>query len=186
MDLDPGQVLGAHEPVLLGADEPHRRAVVAVERLPLEMLGDQDVVAKGVLARDYGAITIESAEDEVGHRRLRRQSRLDHGAIEGGERDALPAEIGGGPPRDAVEIGPQLLTRELAELGERQLERGFHRAGDLELWIRRDRGRRGPKVGTEAGEPAELALSGRKRHACRPPSIRGRIYTVRYVWCPVN
>jgi hypothetical protein len=49
MNLDPAPVLGADVPVLAGADEPGRGAVVTVEGRPVETVGNQRVVVERVV-----------------------------------------------------------------------------------------------------------------------------------------
>src|SRR3954470_3908451 len=77
VDLDPAQVLRADEAVLTRADQPERRAVVAVERPAIEVLRDQHVVRQGVLDRDDRAVAVEADEPEVRDRRAGRERGLD-------------------------------------------------------------------------------------------------------------
>src|SRR5947209_20574180 len=88
VDLYSAQVLGADEAVLAWAEKPDRRAMVAVERAAIEVLGDQYVVSERILDGGGGPVAIETGEDEVGHRRARSELRLDDPPVEGLERDA--------------------------------------------------------------------------------------------------
>ena len=69
-ELDAGQVLGADEAVLMGADQSDRRAVVRVERNTTQALGEQDVLGQDVLDRDHRPVAVETAEDDMSDRRV--------------------------------------------------------------------------------------------------------------------
>ena len=59
VQLDPAQVLGVDVSVLVRADEAQRRAVVAVERLAVELVGQQHVVGERVLERRDRPVAVE-------------------------------------------------------------------------------------------------------------------------------
>src|SRR4051794_106532 len=83
VELYAAEVLGADEAVLVGADQSGRRAMVAVERTPVEMFCDEHVVCQGVLDRHDGPVAVETFEYEMGDRRVCLKRRLDDPAVEG-------------------------------------------------------------------------------------------------------
>ena len=67
VQLDPTQVLGADEAVLVRTHEPRRRTVLGSQGLTVEPVGDQHAVGQGVLDRDDGAVAVQTDEDEEAH-----------------------------------------------------------------------------------------------------------------------
>jgi len=122
VELDAAEVLDADVAVLVGADHPDRRAVVAVERTAIETVCDQHALRQSVLHRCERTVAVETAEDDMSDRRIRLKRRLDDHPVEGFERDALPAQVGGGPPRHAVKVGGELPAGKRRELGQWQGE----------------------------------------------------------------
>ena len=114
-------------------------------------------------ARDR-AVPVEAVEPQVGDRR----SGLSAGSIvqreEALDRHALPAEAGGRPPRDAVEVGGDLLAREIGERDLRHRGRLADGGADSAPCPAPRRGRVA-EVRAEAREPVERALAGGERHA---------------------
>jgi len=109
VELYGAEVLGTDEAVLVGADQADGCAMVTVERTAIEMLGHEHVLDQGVRHRHDRPIAVETAEDDVRDPGVRLQ-RLDDRAVEGFERDALPVQVGGGPPGYAVKVGGELST----------------------------------------------------------------------------
>ena len=93
VQLDPAQVLGADEPVLVRTDEPYWGTVIRGERPPVEGVDEEHVVGERVLQRDDRAIAVEPDEDDVPDARARRKRRLDDEPVDLGERDALPSAV---------------------------------------------------------------------------------------------
>ena len=168
VELDAAEVLGTDEPVLVGADQPGRRAMVTVERTAIETLCDEHVLRQGVLDRHERPVAVETAEDDVSDRRVRLKRRLDDHAMEGLERDSLPVQVGGGPPSHAVKVGGELSAGKRRELGQWQGEGFAHGAGDLDHRIDGDSGKGAVEVRTEAREPIDGVLAGGKRHTGAP------------------
>jgi hypothetical protein len=108
MELDPREVLGADEAVLARANETDRRAMIAVERPVVEVLGDQHIVVQRVLDRHNRPVAVETRKDYVGDRGGSIEDRLDDLAVEGCEGDALPSKVDRRPPSNAVEVGGEL------------------------------------------------------------------------------
>jgi hypothetical protein len=81
VQLDAAEVLGADEAVLAGADQSGGRAVVAVERPPVEMFCDEHVVGKGVLDRNDRPVAVETFKCDTSDVRVWRNRRLDDLAI---------------------------------------------------------------------------------------------------------
>ena len=72
--------------------------MVAVKGCLVQVLGKEYVGGQGVLDRHDRAEPVESAEDDMGDRRVGRQLRFDDQSEEVRERDPLPAQVGGRPP----------------------------------------------------------------------------------------
>src|SRR2546427_12102113 len=164
VELDAAEVLGTDEPVLVGADQPGRRAMLTVERTAIETLCDEHVLRQGVLDRHERPVAVETAEDDVSDRRVRLKRRLDDHAMEGLERDSLPVQVGGGPPSHAVKVGGELSAGKRRELGPWQGGGVSQGARDLD---HRDDGGRGEGAGgggTAAREPIDGGLAGGERH----------------------
>jgi len=98
---------------LLGADQPGRRPVVAVERAAVEVLGDEHGISQDVVDRHDRPPAVEPAAHDMGDGRPWRECRLDEGAVHRLECDPLPAQIGGGPACDAMEVSGDLAPRQL-------------------------------------------------------------------------
>ena len=92
--------------------------MVAVERAAVEPLCDEQVFREGVVNRYDRSVAVETAKDDMSDRRAWLNRRLDDHAIEGLERDPLPAQVGGGPPSDAVKVGSELSVGKSRELGQ--------------------------------------------------------------------
>jgi len=116
VELDGTEVFGADEAVLVGTHESGGCAMVTVERAAIEMIGNEHVVCQGVFDRHDRAVAVETDKDDVCDGRARLKG-LDHGAIEGLERDALPVQVGGGPPGHAVKVGGEFSAGKCRELG---------------------------------------------------------------------
>ena len=142
-------------------------AVVTVERTAIEMIRDEHIGCQGVLDRHDRPVAVETAEDDVRDGRVG-VKRLDDRAIEGRERDALPAQVGGGPPSHAVKVGGELSAGKRRELDQREVEGVGDGAADLDRGFGRDSGRRSVEVRTEAREPVDRALARGKRHVDAP------------------
>ena len=110
VELDPAEVLGTDEAVLVGADQSGRRAMVTVERTAIETLCDEHVLRQGVLDRHDRPVAVETAKDDMSDRRWL-NPRLDGHAIEGLECDSLPVQVDGGPPSHAMKVGGELSAR---------------------------------------------------------------------------
>ena len=70
VELDAAEVFGADEAVLVGTDQSGRRAMVIVERTPIETLCDEHVLRQGVLDRHDRPVAVETAKDDMGDRRF--------------------------------------------------------------------------------------------------------------------
>ena len=71
VNLDGAQMLGVEVAVLLRADQAQRRAVREAQRLVVETVGEQDIVLQGVVDGHARPVTVQTAEDDVRHRRSR-------------------------------------------------------------------------------------------------------------------
>ncbi len=94
VDLDPAEVLGADESVLVGAHEPDRRAVGTVEGAPVEVVSEDDTVPQDVFEQHDRPVAVEALEDGVGGDRAHRERRLDDETMKRLVRNALPPEVG--------------------------------------------------------------------------------------------
>jgi hypothetical protein len=92
--------------------------MVAVERAAIEPFCDEQVFREGVVNRPDRSVAVETAKDDMSDRRAWWNRRLDDHAIEGLERDLLPAQVGGGPPSDTVKVGSELWAGKSCELGQ--------------------------------------------------------------------
>src|SRR5262249_12907341 len=92
VNLDAAQVLCVEVAVLLRADQAQGRAVREAQRLVVETVGKQDILLQGVFDVHDRPVTVEAAEDDMGHSCRRWQLRLDDRLVEGREPDALPAQ----------------------------------------------------------------------------------------------
>lgn len=168
VDLDAAEVLGADVAVLAGADQSGRRSMVAVERVAIEMLGDEHTISQRVLDRDDRPVAVEATEHHVRDGRVGCERWCDDAAIEDLERDSLPSQVGGRPAGHAVEVGVELSPGEGGQGGEWNVEGFGHRPADLDDGIDRDRRRGSGEVLTEARKTFDRALAGRKRHYRHP------------------
>jgi len=162
--VDAAQVFGADEPVLPRADQSGRGAMVAAERMAIEILGDEHVLGQGVAQAPDRPVAVEAAEDEMGDRRAWVERRLDEPPVEGLECDPLPMQVGGRPSRHAMEVGSDLAAGKGRQRGQRHGEGRGHRTADLDRRIEGDSGCRSAGARTEAGEPFDAALAGGKAH----------------------
>ena len=93
--LDAAEVLGADVAVLGGADQSGRRAVVAVERAAVEVVGDEHAVGTRVPECDDGPVAVEATKHDVGDHGVGPEGWCDDATVEGLERDPFPVQIGG-------------------------------------------------------------------------------------------
>jgi AcrR family transcriptional regulator len=172
MDLEATEVLGADVAVLVGTDQPHRCSMGSVDRAAVETFGEEHTVGQRVLEQNDRPEAVESAEHEVGDVHPGRERGRDHLAVELGERDSLPPQVGGRPTSDTVEVGGQLLPWEVREVSERHVELLDHRSANADRGI--GRGQRGgsAEVGAEAWKSLDPALAGRQRPGRRRPFER--------------
>src|SRR5918995_1772276 len=170
-NLDAAEVLGADESVLAGTNQADVRAVFGLEGLAVEVVGDDHVLSEHVLEQRDRSIAIEALEDDVGDRGARADRGRDERAVEVGERDASPAQPGGGPPGHTVEVGHDLTVRQGRQVGEGHRRGRPHRTGDLDAGLLGHLGRWLVQVGAEAGEAVDPVLAGRERH----PALRARM-----------
>ncbi len=175
VELDPAEVFGTDEAVLVGADQSSRRAMVTVERTTIETLCDEHVFRQGVLGRHDRPVAVETAKDDMSDRRFWLNRRLDDHAIEGLERDSLPVQVGGGPASHAVKVGGELSAGKRREVGQRQGEGFGQGAADLDHRIDGDSGSGSVEVCSEAREPTDEALAGGKRHVGAPSRDAERV-----------
>jgi len=84
-------------------------------------------------------------------------------------------QVDGGPPSRAVKVGGELSAGKRREIGQWQGE-GFRQgAADLDHGVDWDSGSGSGEVCTEAGEPADEALAGGKRHVGVPSQDAERV-----------
>jgi hypothetical protein len=110
VELDATEVLGAYEAVLLGTDQPDRRAMVTVEWMAIETICDEHILREDVLDQHDRPVAVETYKDHMTDRLVGLNRGLDDHVVEGLERDPLPVQVGGGPPRHAVKVGGELLA----------------------------------------------------------------------------
>jgi len=160
--LDAAEVLGAHVAVLSRAEQADRRAVVAVQRVAVEPVGEQHALGEGVLDQEDRPEPVEAAERYVGDLDARVQRRFDDRPIEGRERHPFPAQVGRRPAGHTVEVGRELPPGQRGELGQRHVEGLRYCAADGDDRVGGDGRRRAPQVGPEPREALDALLPGRQ------------------------
>jgi hypothetical protein len=137
--------------------------VIGIELFSVQAIGQEDVVGPGVPDLHHRSMSVETAKDQMGDRRVRPQRRFDDSPVEGVEWNPLPVQVGRGPSGHTVEVGRQLPPGKLAETGEGDAEGLIDHARDFERWIDGNFWRRPVEVGPESREPSDGALSRRQQ-----------------------
>jgi hypothetical protein len=166
VEPDVAQMFGADEAVLLGRDDPDGGTVVAVQRLPVQVLGEEHVGCEGVFDHHDRGEAVETFEGDVGDGRTDRDRRLDDQAEEVRERYPFPVQVDGGPSGNAMEVGRHLPTRQMCQCDHRQIEWLEADTADSDRRIAVNRRRAAGNA--EAREPFDATLAGWKRHVPHP------------------
>lgn len=174
MKLDAAQMLYVDEPVLPRADQPQRCAMIAIERLPAESIGNEHIRTQRILEQHDRPISIEPFENHMADHRPRRKQRLDPRPIQSLERHPLPPQPGSRPPRNTVKVGLHHDARQLREIIHRQREVLYKSSTDHDHRLIRHGRWRILQMRAEARKPIDSALTRRKCHF-DPPVIRYRI-----------
>jgi hypothetical protein len=145
------------------------RPVHEGQRLPVEGVGEKNLVAQRVLERDDGRATVQSHDAKPAHIRRWSAARDDDVLVEGSEWHPAPAQTADAPGRHAVEVGGALLTGKLLQVADRHVGGVRHGTRDVYLGMGRDLRQALQRPSAEPWELRHRPLPGRQVVAARAP-----------------